>query len=97
MHVAKGLIKRIHVNQHNIRANSKGGEQVPVLTVKTSKGNIKGNAVQIYGPSAVVYAPDDPLSCGAKVWIQTTAAVDVFDDGDSLFYAKTKTLEVSDD
>lgn len=96
MRIRKGLIKRIHVNQHNIRANSKGGDE-PVLTVKTSKENVKGNAVHIYGPSAVIYAPDSPLSCGAKVWIQTTAEVDVFDEQDSLVYSKTKTLEINDD
>ena len=66
---------RIHVNQHNIRANSKGGN-LPVLTVKTYKENIKCNSVKINGPSAVVYSPDKPLPCGAKVWIETEANVE---------------------
>lgn len=34
------MIKRIHVNQHHIRSNAKGAD-LPVLTMKTSKGNIK--------------------------------------------------------
>jgi hypothetical protein len=67
---------RIHVNQHNIRANAKGAD-LPVLTVKTYKENRKCNKVVVHGPSAVVYSPDKPLSCGAKVWIETEAEVTV--------------------
>jgi len=66
---------RIHVNQHNIRANAKGAD-LPVLTVKTYKENIKCNSVVVHGPSIVVYSPDKPLSCGAKVWIETEAKVE---------------------
>ena len=67
---------RIHVNQHTIRANSKGAD-LPVLTVKTYKENVKCNRVAVHGPSTVVYSPDKPLSCGAKVWIETEAEVTV--------------------
>jgi hypothetical protein len=70
---------RIHVNQHNVRANAKGS-QLPVLTVKTYKGNTKCNRVAINGPSEVVYSPDKPLSCGAKVWVETDAEVTVLDE-----------------
>ena len=78
MNIKKGIIKRIHVNQHTIRHNAKfPDESQPVFTCKTSKENIKGYAVHVYGPSVVVYSPDNPLACGAKVWIQTTAEVDV--------------------
>jgi hypothetical protein len=64
----------IHVNQHNVKANAKGAG-LPVLTVKTYKSNTKCNAVEIQGPSKVVYSPNDPLSCGAKVWIETQSEV----------------------
>ena len=67
---------RIHVNQHNIRANAKGADR-PLLTVKTYKENVKCNRVAVHGPSTVVYSPDKPLSCGAKVWIETEAEVTV--------------------
>ena len=67
---------RIHVNQHHIRANAKG-DDLPVLTVKTYKENIKCNKVVVHGPSTVVYSPDKPLSCGAKVWIETESEVTV--------------------
>ena len=69
------MIKRIHINQHKIKANKKYNLNDPVITVKTSKSNIYGHEVDIKGPSKVVYNPDKPLSCGARVWIETTAEV----------------------
>lgn len=67
----------VHVNQHKIRANSKSGARDPVLTVKTYKDNQYGSRVFIPGPCYVVYSPDKPLSCGAKVWIETESQVEV--------------------
>ena len=69
------MITRIHVNQHVIRRNAKEGTSDPVLTVKTSKENRYAHEVTINGPSRVVYSPDKPLSCGAKVWIETQEEV----------------------
>ena len=66
---------KIHVNQHIIRKNSKTGEKSPPLTVKTYKSNTLANEVVIDGPSRVVYRPDSPLSCGARVWIETDSKV----------------------
>lgn len=65
----------IHVNQHIIKSNSKTGSVDPVLTVKTYKSNTYTNKVKIDGPCTVVYSPDKPLSCGAKVWIETQEEV----------------------
>ena len=67
----------IHVNQHEVKANSKNGTDNPVLTVKTYKSNIYAHEVAIRGASTVVYSPDKPLSCGAKVWIETEAEVEI--------------------
>ena len=67
--------KRIHINQHVIRANAKNGTHDPVITVKTSKSNHSTYAAEIDGLSRVVYSPNKPLSCGAKVWIETDAPV----------------------
>lgn len=61
----------VHVNQHVIRKNLKTGEREPVLTVKTKKSNTYAHEVQIEGPCVVKYSPDKPLSCGARVWIET--------------------------
>ncbi len=63
-------ITRIHVNQHVIRANAKTGERDPVFTVKNRNTNTYANSVEIEGRMRLVYSPDKPLSCGAKVWIE---------------------------
>ena len=69
--------KKIHVNQHKIRSNKKHNLNEPVITVKTSKSNDYVHEVEILGPSKIVYSPDKPLSCGAKVWIETEAEVKI--------------------
>ena len=71
--------KRIHVNQHNIKRNSKTGTRDPVITVKTYKSNTYCFEVDIKGPCKVIYSPDKPLSCGAKVWIETNSEVECYD------------------
>jgi hypothetical protein len=68
-------MKRIHINQHIIRSNHKTGKREPVITVKEGRNNTYAHSVQINGSSTVVYSPDKPLSCGAKVWIETDADV----------------------
>ena len=67
--------KYIHINQHIIKRNSKTGERNPVVTVKTYRSNDYGSEVKIKGNCTVVYRPDNPLSCGAKVWIETDGIV----------------------
>lgn len=66
----------IHVNQHAIKRNAKSGRGFePVLTVKTYKSNTYAHSVAIEGPSKIVYSPNKPLACGARVWIETKAPV----------------------
>jgi hypothetical protein len=65
----------VHVNQHVIKSNLKSGEVDPVLTVKTYKTNTYAHEVEIMGPCKVIYSPDKPLSCGARVWIETQSEV----------------------
>ena len=60
---------------HNIRYNKKNNARKPVITVKTSKENVYGQWVKILGESDVIYSPDKPLSCGARVWIETNSSV----------------------
>ena len=67
----------VHVNQHIIKRNSKTGERNPVITVKTYRSNQNANEVLITGDCKVIYSPDKPLSCGAKVWIETTEDVNI--------------------
>jgi len=79
----RARIKRIHVNQFVIRANKRDGTNQPPLRVKTSAQNVAAHEVLIDGPSRVVYSPDRPLPCGARVWIETTSNVTVVDEGHS--------------
>ena len=63
--------KVIHINQHIIKRNSKTGERNPVITCKTYKDNPYCHELIINEHTKVIYSPDKPLSCGAKVWIET--------------------------
>ncbi len=82
-------MKRIHINQHRIKANRKSTAQgakastklLPVITAKTYKENAYGHEVIINGPCRIIYRPDKPLSCGAHVWIETQEKVVVFERG----------------
>jgi hypothetical protein len=74
------MITRIHVNQHIIKSNQTAGHRTPPLTVKNYKANIKAREVFIAGPCRVVYRPDKPLACGARVWIETAGKVLVDDE-----------------
>jgi len=73
----------VHVNQHKIRYNQKHGTRHAVLTIKTYKSNTYANEAVIHGPSKLVYSPDKPLSCGARVWLETYCEVEVLDDPQS--------------
>jgi hypothetical protein len=71
----------LHVNQHHIKANSKGAN-LPVLTVKDYKQNRKCNSAVIKDSNnnvvaKLIYSPDKPLACGAKVWIETELKVEL--------------------
>ncbi|WP_415912279.1 hypothetical protein [Neptuniibacter sp. QD37_11] len=76
----------IHVNQHVIKRNRKTGSVEPVLTCKDYKENRYAHEAILLDehgePTAkVVYRPDNPLPCGAHVWIETMneVIVHVFD------------------
>ena len=76
----------IHVNQHEIKKNRKDGSNNPVLTCKTYKDNNYAHEAVILDDNGkevarVVYRPDNPLSCGAHVWIETKNKV-VLDPGE---------------
>jgi hypothetical protein len=78
-----GTIKRLHVDRHVMAANRKHARNDPPITVQTSRGSLKAHRVEVFGPSLFVHSPDKPLSCGARVWIETRALV-VLDGGDEV-------------
>ena len=70
---------KIHINQHHIKANAKGSN-LPVITVKDYKQNRKANHAAVVDSEGkplvkVIYSPDNPLPCGAKVWVETELEV----------------------
>ena len=76
------LMHIIHVNRGFIAKNRKDNTDLPVLSVKNKDKNTYCNRVDILDKegnivASVVYSPDKPLSCGARVWIE---AVDVKTD-----------------
>ena len=70
--------KIVHIKQHIIKRNAKTGERKPVITVKTYKTNTYCNRVK-FTDGEIKYSPDKPLSCGAKVWIETNQPVEILD------------------
>jgi hypothetical protein len=73
-------MKIIHINRNIIQRNAKRGEQEPVVRVEEN-GIVKYcMEVDIKGPSRMVYRPDKPRSCGAKLWIETDAEVEMIGD-----------------
>lgn len=71
----------VHVNQHVIRANRKKGLNDPAITAKTYKANEYGRQAVILCPACggeaarVIQRMHRPLSCGARVWIETKGEV----------------------
>ncbi len=71
-YLATGYIKRLHVDRHKLRHHDPDP-----ITIQTSGGPFKATGVRVHGPSSFVYRPDDPISCGAILWVETTAEVTI--------------------
>ena len=48
-----------------------------MITCKTYKSNDYAHEVHIEGPCKIIYSPDKPLACGARVWIETNSEVKI--------------------
>ena len=74
-------VKKIHVNQHNIRSNKTKDTDLPVITIKIGSKNYYCNEIEIMGPSKVSYCgggDKKPLiSCGARVVMETTSEIKI--------------------
>ncbi|NEO80918.1 helix-turn-helix domain-containing protein [Moorena sp. SIO4G3] len=66
-------LAKINVNRNHIGSNMHKSpkDRKPVISVKRSGNNLYGNEVEILGPCRIVYQPDNPLDCGARLWIET--------------------------
>ena len=72
--------KVIHINKHVIVSNRKHGKNEPPITVKTYKTNDYCHRVSILDKdgnvvATVIHRTEKPLSCGARVWIETNNEV----------------------
>jgi hypothetical protein len=77
MVMAAGTLKRIHVNQHIIRTNIKDKTDTPTCTVQWKGKSYVGRDVLVKGASQVMQRMHKPLSCGARIWIETRAEVEI--------------------
>lgn len=72
-----GLLKRIHVNQGLVRHNVKHKDDIPSVTVQWHGKSYTAADVIVKGRSRVVQRMHEPLSCGARIWIETHAEVEL--------------------
>jgi hypothetical protein len=77
------MTKIIHINRNIIQSNAKHGTSEPVCRVEENGVVQYCHEVFIHGPSHMIYRPEKPRPCGAKLWIETDADV-------SLVVAKQK-------
>lgn len=74
-------MKIIHINRNVIQQNAKREREglpcLPVCRVQEGSKVRYGMEVEIHGPSRMVYRPDAPLACGAKLWISTEAEITI--------------------
>lgn len=66
-------MKIIHINRNIIQQNAKHGREEPVVRFEENGKVQYCMEVIIKGPSRMVYRPDKPRPCGAKLWIETDA------------------------
>ena len=74
-------VKRIHVHQLNL----KQGKLDQIFTVKHNGKTYWAGSVKVLGPATFVQSVDKPLSCGARVWIETDAPVTAMIYGGAVF------------
>ena len=69
-------LKRIHVNQNKLRARVKDPTRTDhCYTIKFKGKTYTAYQVFIDGESRLVESIEKPLSCGARLWLETTAPI----------------------
>lgn len=67
---------RINVNAHVIRSNKKHGKDDPPIRIAEGR-TIRYAREVVVGRGRFVYAPDRPLSCGARLYFESDEPVEV--------------------
>lgn len=74
-------MKVIHINRNVIQSNAKHGTAKPVCRVQEGSKVRYCMEVEIHGSSRMIYRPDSPRPCGAKLWIETDAELTLIGEG----------------
>lgn len=69
----------IHIHRGRIDGNRKHGRREPPIIVRRGRTRNYGTVVQVGDNTFIRYSPDQPLDCGARVWIETTEPVRVIE------------------
>tara|TARA_S200002703_G_scaffold86551_1_gene74591 strand:- start:1262 stop:1513 length:252 start_codon:yes stop_codon:yes gene_type:complete len=69
----------IHINRNILQQNEKHNKCKPICRVEVNGKTWYGSRVDIKGPSTMIYSPDKPRTCGAKLWIETDSEVVIHD------------------
>lgn len=67
---------RVSVNSNVIRSNKKHGTDNPPIRIAEGRKIRYAREVRV-GAGTFVYAPDRPLSCGARLYFETDEPVQV--------------------
>ena len=61
----------VHINSNTIKRNKQKAksQREPVIAIKGANKSYV-HQLEIPAPCRIIYEPDKPLSCGAKVWIE---------------------------
>jgi hypothetical protein len=67
----------LHIHRQRIAQNIKlpSSAAQPPIIIRQGRKRQYANTVEITGPCRIVYSPHKPLSCGARVWIETNSDV----------------------
>lgn len=71
-------MKYVVVNRHKIRSNAKAGTTEPVFRVSNGKHGKPHYAYEVEFPAGarLVYNPEEPMPCGARVWIEAPEVIE---------------------
>lgn len=70
-----GPVKRLCVQPNLIKDHARFGTDGPTITIVVDDQELPASEVEIRGESRFVQSIREPMSTGAKVWVETTAEI----------------------
>lgn len=62
---------KLLINRHTVNRNANtGSRDAPISIQRPGEKVAYAHEVRVVGDSILVYRPDKPLRCGARVWIE---------------------------